>query len=1189
MNQRAVAVLAVAVLVVVVVSGCSRDLFIQDPPGPGSVSGRVVLAEPGSTEKRPLGGAEVRVLGSGFAATTTPAGTFTIEGLELPSGTVLVRAEVGGSLKQRALQLAEFGTGPTRHVDLGDIVLGENARLRGKALRGDLTGPTGHGGSSIFVPGGPFAAITADDGSFFFDQLPEGPLELYVFRTGFVPISLGGIRLRSGETVELREVSLTVDPNPQPGTVRGSVSFIPEASGLGDTKVELVAPTMTVPLTVAADFTFSGANVPVGLYRLSASRSGYTQIDVFNVLIVSGREANFGQLTLTTAPPFDPGPGPMTPDSGFDAGLPDAGTDAGLPDAGLDAGAGPFCAVQADCSAGYWCDRSRCVPLCQTNPECGFGRVCDPVTRTCVTSCTGTCAAGEICNGANVCQAVCDLTFPCPSGQRCTAGMCGPECVLSSDCGDPFLVCDLGICKRSGLCSTDVDCLREEVCTSGQCGARPTDAGVRPDGGTWTDGGLVFSCSAACDCRSGEICADGFCAPDLIPTRFVRFGADGGGASANDPSGSITPMPDGGVVALIASDTWDLGSGTLSLLPNTRLAGGFTACSATRWSRSQSARTTIASTGTGATPGPIFLNGNAMNPVSNAALSNLVLRVTGTARCSNVFNHIRFAPNLTLTDVDGDMQLGACGLSTRTDFMRIEDSNNLTLRRVRLVNNSGGSGNGTGFLQVVRSNGLIEDLSSAPVSINSDQHTLRFESPTGTSTLRRINLARWVGQSGLTDQQILVQGCGDSAILIEDVYAQFQGMQTGTTGVSTVLTIDDCNAITMRRVVLDGAGHSGILHTNDVYGLELVNSGGTIDDVTVALPSPTVNVARTAGVRITGPRATWQLSRVNVTANGGSGTDSTGGPTIGMGVQGIRINAVNQGPLVIRNASVAIKNNIAPHGIYVHSTNVPSSLISILDSSIDVEGNNSCGYDAVGVHARAPLRIERNQISAGNAAYAAGLFLAASTEVYGNVIRLGPSAGTSTCLSRMAGSGTWGNWGVHLFQAQNFTTRLIGNTIDPAGMFANAMTVGVGCFGAASLTMQSNIVMAGRGNESRLLGPEQSIASATTCWNGSTTVTNNYFASVTGNTSANERLLDGGVVLNGGMGSGNTFGGTTSCFAPGTLSDGGAFGYFLAPGSGCADKGVIGVRNDMTPVLLDFFGRPRDAGTGPDIGAVEGP
>src|SRR5262249_51563564 len=153
--------------------------------------------------------------------------------------------------------------------------------------------------------------------------------------------------------------------------------------------------------------------------------------------------------------------------------------------------------------------------------ECGFNRVCDSTSRTCVQSCVGQCPPGTICGSQNTCVAVCDATFPCPSGKKCSAGMCVPECSQPAACNSPFLTCELGICKRNGACIWDLDCLRAELCITGQCAARPTTPGQRPDGGTWVDGGALYACSQPCHCRVGERCFDGFCEPDLVPTRYA--------------------------------------------------------------------------------------------------------------------------------------------------------------------------------------------------------------------------------------------------------------------------------------------------------------------------------------------------------------------------------------------------------------------------------------------------------------------------------------------------------------------------------------------------------------------------------------------------------------------------------------------------------------------------------------------
>ncbi|MDP1916818.1 MAG: carboxypeptidase-like regulatory domain-containing protein [Myxococcales bacterium] len=1194
----------------VCLAGC-LDLTVPEPPGPGSVSGRVVLAEPGSSERRPLGGAEVRVLGSGLATTTAPAGTFVLENLELTSGLLLVRAEVGGVARQRVVQLADFGTGARRRVNLGDLVLGENARVRGKVLRVDvLPARGGHGGSTVFVPAGPFTATTNDDGSYSFEQMPEGPVELFVFRAGYEPASLGGLRLRSGETVELRDVVLKEATSLAPGTVRGSLAFVPTAVGVGDAAVRLVSPETTLPVPVAEDLSFQAASVPVGLYRLVASRSGYTSVDVINVLVTSGRETNFGAVTLTTQPAFDAGPIPLPFDAGAfdagdagmgDAGVPDAGgvdaggVDAGGADAGglPDAGAGVACTRQNDCTQGFWCDVNRCVPLCTSSADCGFNRACDPTTRTCVLSCVGQCPAGTLCNAQNVCQAVCDATFPCPTGQRCSAGQCVPECTQAADCNSPFLTCDLGICKRNGTCVTDLDCSREQLCVTGQCGARPTATAPRPDGGAWLDGGALFTCTQPCHCKVGERCSDGFCEVDVVPNRFVARDAGGTGLTAATPTGALLGTVAAGnvVVGLLAQDTWDLGSATLSVPGNTHLAGGFTVCGANRWVRDTAARTVVTGVGT---PGP----GNALVAAyasvvsgtrSNVAVSGLSVRATGTGRCGTTAADFRFVNGLTLEDVDGDIQLGACLVSGRSTLFGVSDSTNVVVRRARLNGLSMISGSATfGFLYLGRSGGLLEDLSTADVSVLTDYRGLEVDAPSTATVVRRVNLGRVTSGTSQVVSQVFVHDCVETPLVAQDLTASWPVSTQVAFGAGHVFVFNQCNQLSLSRLKATSLGHTGVLYGNN-QGLFLDNAGGTVDDVDLDIPTSGNPVTNTMGLHVGGPRATFVVSRLTVRSTGGGSLAANG-----IGVQGVRIDgAVNLGPLSIRQASISIRANESPVGVNVVGGLLGTNM-SVTDSVIDVEGQGACNRDVLGVLTTGPVRLERNLITASNGAFVSGVYLSTAApvvELYGNSVRLGVSNGSSACRS----SGSSSIWGAHAVDVSNGATlRAIGNTFDPAGLPGQTgPTVGVGCDGAASLTLGSNIIVGGRGPEARMIGPA-SQPGFFSCFNASLApgITNNYFVQTfAGATSPRESLFDGGVLLNGGVGSGNTFGGTSSCFAvPANLPDGGfGFPHFLAPGSACADKGVIGARVDTTLLPLDLFGRPRDGGLGPDIGAVEGP
>lgn len=1178
--------------------GCTRDLTLPEAPGPGSITGRVLLAEPGRIDKAPLANAEVRILGSGFATVTSPAGTFALASVELTTGLLLVRADVGGVTRQRVLQLSDYGTGPKKQVNVGDIVLGENARVRGKVLRGDLSSAGGHSGTTIFVPAGPFTALTADDGSYSFDQMPEGPVELYAFRTGYEPATLGALSLRSGETVELRDFSLAPAVSTVPGLLRGALRFVPEASGVGDAAVRLLSTAAPIDATLQPDGAFQFSGVPVGLYRLVATRSGYGQLDVINVLMVSGAQVDVGELTLTTAPAFDAGPPPVIPDGGtvgVDAGS-DAGVDAGF-DAGVDAGSTTNCTVQMDCVAGRWCDRGQCVPLCASDADCGFGRVCDSTaTRTCVTSCVGQCPAGQVCNAMNQCQAVCDATFPCPSGQKCSASRCVPECSVNADCNNPFLSCDLGACRRNNVCVLDDDCPREQLCTNGQCGARPTNTGVRPDGGTWSDGGVLFACGQACHCRSGERCDDGFCEPDVVPTRFVALDAGGNGLTAATPSGDFRGvLSDGGhVVALLAQDRWDVGATAPQVQSQTTVAGGFSVCGPNRWSRDVTARTTFTGNGGSTAASSSMLNAYASNAgvaMSDIAFSQLRLEPTGSIRCGYVAAlGVRYVTGLTLEDLDVAAAMGGCSTSAFTHMIRVQNSTQARLSRLRLLSVTGTGNSPFRFLDFVDSAGLVEDLRTEPFQVNApEMRVVSIATPTGPVTVRRLSMSRFTNPAGSAGNfQLALDGCGVVPTLVEDIEAEWPVAQNPGFGQSNGLRIEACNNLTVRRVRVTSANHPGTGHDQN-YGVYLRDSGGTLNDVTIDMPAVTSSSRRVAGIQFEGPRAVFDVSDLVIRATGGAAQDSIAGVS-GVGNQGIRFDSITTGPLTVRRADVSLKSNIAPHGVVTHYGVSLAADVSILDSRVEVEGTNTCSADVIGLLLREAVRVERTTVIASRGAFVAGLFegqnATGRVELYGNSIKVGASSGSSSCSSR-GSSSIFGSYAVIVDGVGN-QLKAVGNTFESFGQTGQTgNSLGLACAGTPTVFFASNIVMTGRGADTRLLSFMSGSTAGSGCFAPSN-FSNNYWVNGVANTlSTQERLFDAGIATVGG----NTWGGTSTCFAtPAALADGGAgFPHFLTPGSPCADRGELTVSNAGVTIDRDLFNRPRDGGAGPDIGAVEGP
>lgn len=1176
-----------------VAASCSRDLTLPVEPGAGALAGRVLLARPGQVEKVPLAGVEVNLLGSGLTAVTNAGGTFELSDFEASSGLVLFRVTVAGEVRQRLLEVADYGTGPKRRVNVGDIVLGASASVRGKVLRGDISAKGGHGGTTIFVPAGPFTGYTNDDGSFVVERMPEGPLELYAFRQGYAPLTLGSINLRAGEVVTLADFNLSVAPNQTPGSMSAKLAFRPEAAGAGDAQVRLVDESTgaVVTATVSEALEVNAPDVPVGLYRLIATRSGYSQLDVVNVLIVASTEAKVGTLTLTTAPYFDAGTPPRyDPDAGrIDAGEtpPDSGV--------IDAGTG-LCSSQAECQMGRWCDPkvARCVPLCANDVDCGFGRVCQQSTKTCVTSCAGMCGAGQVCNAQNICQSVCDGAFPCPSGQKCAAGMCVPECSVNADCQSPFLGCDFGVCRRNTFCNNDFDCTREQVCVLNQCAQRPTDAGFAPDGGGWADGGLLFTCNSPCQCKSGERCSSGFCLPDVVPTRFVALDGGGDGKTPDSPSGDLfTSAFDGGAaaVALLANETWDMGAKSLRVGDGVSLNGGFTRCGTGRWVRDQSSRTILTGTGTAGLSGVIDVATTLSEPINSLGLSQLNVRLTGGAVCGRGAITLRVGSGgqrlngVKIEDVNGDMSIACSGNAQLNPFISMSSVRLAEVRRVRL--DSFVSTNGLAPASVISatsSSGTFEDISSGTVTAGyTSSVALNFDNPPEPLVFRRIDFGQWSTQNNQIWHGIEIQGCGGNPLLIEDSKVVYDLPTSGASAEGVPIYVEGCKNSTLRRLLVSSDGSIQSLHQSTA-GIKLVDSQGVLQDSVIIVPTSAVNIAANVGLWLEGTEMSWSVDRVQIVGKPGQ-VSGSGGYLTGQGGIGVLAWNASLGVTRITNVSVSLSGSPGLNGLLMANLN-PAVDIAVTDSQFDVSGIGSINEVRAAAVNLASVKLERLSLSAANAVVVTGVRITngATVELYGSSIRALASNGNSSLVPV---NNPYGSIGVLLESAGSPPTlRAIGNTIDPVGVPVQASTVGMWCRDTPTLQLfQSNIVTAGQGTDSRFIA-QLNPFSGTGCY-AAANYKNNYFFGYTGGpVSPSEKLFDAGILTTGVS---NTFGNTQGCFlSAASLPDGGTgFPHYLAPGSPCVDTGAIGTRINGTLVGVDRFGKTRDGGLGPDVGAVE--
>ncbi len=324
-------------------AGCVVDLELPPPPGPASLSGTLVYAIPGKTQLAPAVGATVELSNSSLRTVANEEGFFQLDRVSATKGTLVFRLDTNGDGKmdrQKNVDLAALGLRAGRDLNLGQVVLGRNASVNGKAVREDRRAvASGHGGSTVFVPEGPYATTTADDGSFVLAELPEGPLTLAVFRPGF-EVASADVVLRSGEELRTQQLVLAVSTAPlAKGTLQGRVVLEPPPQDAASAQVSLYVGGRVVSGGQAqADGTFHFDALDVGLYDLTVVRAGYQSSLTRNIYIQAGSNV-LADVALAPGDSVTPDAGALLPaDAGqvVDVGvLNDGGVDPGPPAAVL--------------------------------------------------------------------------------------------------------------------------------------------------------------------------------------------------------------------------------------------------------------------------------------------------------------------------------------------------------------------------------------------------------------------------------------------------------------------------------------------------------------------------------------------------------------------------------------------------------------------------------------------------------------------------------------------------------------------------------------------------------------------------------------------------------------------------------------------------------------------------------------
>ena len=566
MVHRSVGLLAT----LLVIAGCSRDLTLPPPPappGPGAVYGKVVVAKPGTSDRLPVSGAVVEVLSTGLVTTSSTTGDFFLSGITVSQGTLLVRwasAGSGPADMQRAVDLAGVGVGPGRQISLGEIAVVENARVHGEALRGDVGGAGGHGGTVVFVPEGPFTTYTNDDGTFILRDLPAGPLRVEFFRAGYRTVVLDGIALRGGEDLALRTLTLDPDgggPIPPPGSIGGRVVLSPAATG-GTTTVTAVD-TASTPFTgtVDAGGSLVVAGLPPGLYQVIVAHDGYVPAMAANVLVLSGKETTLADVRLAAGSGGGGGAcvagGPCQPADPCQVGRLDC------------ASGGPVCTSVGNafdgtaCGAAFACQAGACEPLCVGGASCQPADPCRLGTLTCTAgtstpTCTASlqlaqdgtaCGAGHVCH-AGACEActsfaACAPPNPCHTGVTvCNTGV--QVCADTNASLPDGASCGVGFFCHAGTCAA---CSAGALCTpANDCHAGVTDCAT--GAGACSDTGSALANGTPCASRPSGVCfggacgscvAGGACAPGTDPCQLGAISC-ASGLPACRPAGTAPEL-----------------------------------------------------------------------------------------------------------------------------------------------------------------------------------------------------------------------------------------------------------------------------------------------------------------------------------------------------------------------------------------------------------------------------------------------------------------------------------------------------------------------------------------------------------------------------------------------------------------------------------------------------------------------
>lgn len=216
------------------------------------------------------------------------------------------------------------------------------------------------------------------------------------------------------------------------------------------------------------------------------------------------------------------------------------------------AGLSDACSINSDCSALLVCVFERCHQECETVRDCADGARCvqsDQRRNVCQLPDEQACGAGEACPGSQVCgvdaecRDACSSDRDCLVEQVCSSGTCADESEVDAEGRLPAEPER----RATAPCVFDSDCPGSSLCLAGSCRAQCfTAADCRAgwscaEGVCEAPGAPLPECLRSSDCSTGQHCARGACLDDVaLPEPECSYDSDCAVSGQHCLSGSCT-------------------------------------------------------------------------------------------------------------------------------------------------------------------------------------------------------------------------------------------------------------------------------------------------------------------------------------------------------------------------------------------------------------------------------------------------------------------------------------------------------------------------------------------------------------------------------------------------------------------------------------------------------------------------